>query len=103
MEIPPELLRLRLDFLAAQARCEELSAAMPTNAQLREGYEISREDLDERNRALGEARKARLVLAVELSGHPWFGEQKDAVSAREAVEKAAKAALAGSGLEPAAA
>ncbi len=91
MDIPPELLELRIAFLRADQRCKGIAEALPTNAEILNGAQASPEQTD----AYAESRSDRLKIVMALHRHPWIESLplEDRAPARRALEKAAVEAL----------
>jgi len=83
--IPADLLDLQRAFCLADARCEEISAALPPSMAIYEGVEV---DWSELNRARAE----RIQILDQIAAHPWLASQGDQMgTARNALRAAARA------------
>ncbi|GAA3311233.1 MULTISPECIES: hypothetical protein [Nonomuraea] len=84
---PTDLLELKRAFNVIDARCEEISAALPSNVAVLEG----KAEFDvERQAELVEARSDRLRLVEEINRHPWWSAVDDRHAAWRALHQAAQ-------------
>lgn len=84
---PPDLVKLRQDFLAAEQRLREVGASHPAPTAIARG-EAS---LSDGQRAEWDAAQAEVRrLAVELHRHGWWGEVDNRHDAAMALNEAAK-------------
>ncbi|MEV4059746.1 hypothetical protein [Nonomuraea dietziae] len=88
LEPPSDLLELKRAFLQLDARCEEISAALPSNVLVLAGQ--AEPDM-EGQAELMEARSDRLRVVEEINAHPWWSGVDDRHAAWMALLKAAKA------------
>lgn len=86
-DFPDDLVDLRRRFDAADARCRELSEALPPAVEL---LETDIDSSSEEFRPLNEARAQRLRLLEEIEGHAFWGGVDDAAEARNELRKAAR-------------
>jgi hypothetical protein len=86
-DVPADLLELKRDFLRLDARCEEISAALPSNVLVLAGQ--AEPDM-EGQAELVEARSDRLRLVEEINAHPWWSGVDDRHAAWMALLRAAK-------------
>lgn len=92
MDIPPDLLQLRVDFLRADQRCNQLADALPSARDIINGLaEITPAQADE----LKAARAERLDIVMDIHRHAWWGTipAGDQAGARNALHEAALQAL----------
>lgn len=84
---PADLLKLKRDYFAADARCQELTDALPSNVDVLEG----RAERDEATMAdLTSARSDRMELVEQIHRHGWWKEVDNRHSAWMALQKIAK-------------
>ncbi|GAA2701382.1 hypothetical protein [Nonomuraea recticatena] len=86
-DLPTDLLQLKKEFNELDARCEEISAALPSSVLILAGQ--AEPDV-ERQAALVEARSERLRLVEEINSHPWWQTVDNRHSAWMALQAAAK-------------
>lgn len=86
-DFPPDLLDLQRAWYAADARCEEISAALPRAADV-----VSRHAAPaaEQEAELAEARAERLRLTQALQDHTWWATVDDRLAAKAALRLAAR-------------
>lgn len=100
MDIPPDLLQLRVDFLRADQRCTDLAKAIPSNWAILKGeIKMTKElatQLVEQDKELRAARAARMAIVMKLDKHEWLRNlpESDRAAARKALQEAALEALA---------
>jgi hypothetical protein len=100
VDIPPDLLRLRVAFLRADQKCRDLANALPTNADIATGrLKMTKElaaQLEQQGKALRIARAERMELVMAMHRHPWPEElpAADRAAARKALQDAALEELA---------
>lgn len=88
-DIPADLLELQRAWYAADARCQEISAALPRSADVAAGVaEPTPGQRDE----LAAARAERLRLTETLLEHGWWAtvEKKHRLPAKAALREAAR-------------
>lgn len=86
-DFPDDLLQLQRAFDAAEERCVELAAALPSGMEIAEG---TAGDIAEQQDELQQERANRLDLVVKLQGHPWWEASGNRFQAKEALRKAAR-------------
>lgn len=86
-EIPDDLLQLKRDFNAADARCEEIAAALPSSVSV---LAVEMEPDPKGQADLVEARSERMRLVEEMNRHPWWATVDDRHDAWMFLQKAAK-------------
>jgi hypothetical protein len=87
-DIPGDLVDLQRAWYAADARCDELAAALPSALDVVAGTAAP---TPEQEAELAEARAERLRLTEELQGHGWWAAVDDKLAAKAALRKAARA------------
>jgi predicted phage gp36 major capsid-like protein len=87
-DLPPDLLQMRRDFLAAERRLSELGRAMPSEAAVR--AQEAEPPTEEQRRAWAAAQDECRRLAVQIQTHPWWAT----VDSRQAAERALRDAAA---------
>jgi hypothetical protein len=92
VDIPPELLELRIAFLRADRRCRDIADALPAARDIIHGRAEITED---QAKEYQEARADRMKTVMALHRHPWIGSLplEDRAPARRALEAAAVEAL----------
>lgn len=87
MDIPSDVLELKRAYLAADARCQKLSAALPSSVAVLAGEA----DIDgEAHAALLEARSDRLEALERLNAHPWWSTVEQRYDAWMRLNRAAQ-------------
>lgn len=84
-DFPPDLLDLQRAFLTLDARCQEISAGLPTASDIIAGTPVDFGELDK-------ARAERLNIVEALSAHPWWEtlDKGDRGNAKTALRAAAQ-------------
>lgn len=86
IDVPPDLVQLRRDFLAAKQALHDLGASMPAPTAVATGEA----ELSDDQRAEWEAAHARSRdLAGEIHRHPWWGTVENRQEGRQALAAAA--------------
>lgn len=88
MKLPDDLIALQRDYDAADARCTELAAALPSAV---ETLDADADPDDPRMAAFNAARDERLRLALALSYHPWWARVRNRYEAQRQLYEAARA------------
>lgn len=88
-DFPADLLDAQRAYWEADARVDEVVAALPSSQGVLEGAMT-----DEQKQGLADARSARLDALDALNRHPWWGQDEqrgDRYAAWTALQKAARA------------
>lgn len=91
LDIPEDLLALKRDFLAADARCLEIADSLPSNVAV---LELEANPEPERVAELVDARAERLEVLEQINRHPWWGQVESRYKASTALLEAAKKTMA---------
>lgn len=89
-DFPPDLLDLQRAWYAANTRCVEAGAALPSGRDVAAGVA---EPTEQQQAELAEARAERLRITEALQGHGWWVtvEAKHKLPAKAALRVAARA------------
>ena len=85
-EFPPDLLEAQRAYYAADARVQEVTAALPSSQEILEGAMT-----DEQRQLLAEVREQRLVALEVLNNNPWWAGRRDRYAAWRRLQEAVKA------------
>ncbi|WP_157252766.1 hypothetical protein [Nonomuraea typhae] len=86
LDIPADLLALKRDYYAADARCYEIAAGLPSSVDV---VALEANPDPERQADLAEARSERLMLVEEINRHPWLANAENRYARWVALSKAA--------------
>jgi hypothetical protein len=87
-DIPPDLIALQRDFDAANVRCEEIAARLPSAIDVAAGRA---EFTDEQVAELRDARARRDQIGMKLINHEWWEKQPNRFEARRQLHEVARA------------
>ncbi|MGW4425794.1 hypothetical protein [Streptosporangium sp. NPDC004631] len=84
-EFPPDLLAAQRAYWEADARVQEVTAALPSSQEILEGAMT-----DEQRQLLAEVREQRLLALEALNNNPWWAGQRDRYAAWKQLQEAAR-------------
>ncbi|WP_157253236.1 hypothetical protein [Nonomuraea typhae] len=91
LDIPADVLELKRQYYAADARCYEIAAGLPSSVDV---VNLEAEPDPERQADLVEARSDRLRLVEEINRHPWLAGGENRHARWMALSKAARESVA---------